>query len=122
MEVAYFFDTYAVIELIEGNKNYVGYVEEPATITLFNLAEIYWAVLNKLGDTEADEVYQEYKAAVVEIDDATLKEAIKFRREHKKQDLSYADCIGYIYAKRHSLKFLTGDKEFEHLENVEFVK
>ena len=33
-----------------------------------------------------------------------------------------ADCIGYILAKRLSIKFLTGDKEFEKLDDVEFVK
>ncbi len=32
------------------------------------------------------------------------------------------DCIGYIFAKQLGIKFLTGDKEFENLDNVEFVK
>ena len=32
------------------------------------------------------------------------------------------DCIGYILAKNIGIKFLTGDKEFENLDNVEFVK
>ncbi len=121
-ELDYFFDTYAVIELIEGNPNYNKYSEEQASITIFNLAEIYWVTLNKLGELEANKIYEEYKNAVVEIDDTTLKEAIKFRKEHKKQDISYADAIGYIYAKRHNMKFLTGDKEFQNLSNVEFVK
>ena len=58
----------------------------------------------------------------MEVDDDTFKEAIRFRKEHKKKDLSYTDCIGYIYAKRNNLKFLTGDKEFENMDNVEFVK
>ena len=51
-----------------------------------------------------------------------LKESIKFRKEQKKKDLSYTDCIGYIYAARNNMKFLTGDKEFEGMKNVEFVK
>jgi len=121
-EVAYFFDTYAVIEIIEGNERYAPYNDLPATITTFNLAEIYWTVLNKLGEPQAEETFKNYRPAVVEVDDATLKEAVKFRKEHKKRDLSYADCIGYIYAKMHGLKFLTGDKEFADLPNVEFVK
>ena len=121
-EVAYFFDTYAIIELIEGNPNYSHYVDQAATITIFNLAEIFWTVLNKLGEQEAEQTYAAYQGAVVDIDDETLKEAIKFRKQYKKRDLSYADCIGYIYAKRHGMRFLTGDKEFEDLSNVEFVK
>lgn len=121
-ELAYFFDSYAIVEIMNGNKNYLKYADEPITITIFNLAEIYWHAINKYPIPEALKFYEEYKDAVAEIDDETLKEAIKFRKENKKQDLSYADCIGYIYAKRHNMKFLTGDKEFENLPNVEFVK
>lgn len=122
MPDAFFFDTYAVIELIEGNKSYVPYRGCETSLTIFNLAEIYWVILNRLGRQEANEVFRKYRPAVVEVDDATLKEAIEFRKSHKKRDLSYTDCIGYIYAKRHRMKFLTGDKEFTDLPNVEFVK
>ena len=59
---------------------------------------------------------------VVSIDDETLKNAIKFRKKHKKNNLSYTDCIGYNYALMHNLKFLTGDKEFRDFDNVEFAK
>ena len=37
-------------------------------------------------------------------------------------NLSYVDYIGYILAKQRNVKFLTGDKEFENMDNVEFVK
>lgn len=121
-QVDYFFDTYAVIEIIEGNEKYAAYSDLPATITIFNLAELYWTALNKLGESQADEVFENYRPAVVEIDDTTLKEAVKFRKENKKKDLSYCDCIGYTYAKRNGMRFLTGDKGFENLPNVEFVK
>ena len=121
-QVDYFFDTYAIIEILKQNPNYFLYSNELATLTIFNLAELYYSSLTDYGEEKADEIYLQYKQAVVEIDDETLKEAIKFRKEHKKKDLSYTDCIGYIYAKRHALKFLTGDKGFEYLENVEFVK
>ena len=119
--VYYFFDSYAIIELLEGNFLYAIFKEEKVTITIFNLAEIYWHFLLKDEDI-AEEIYNKFRDSVVEINDETLKEAIKFRKEHKKKDLSYADAIGYIYAKRHNMKFLTGDKEFKDLENVEFVK
>ena len=118
----YFFDTYAIIEIIKQNPNYRIYINEEATITIFNLAEIYWSVLNDFGEEKADIVFTGYKKAVVEIDDATLKDAIKFRKKHKNKDLSYTDCIGYMYAIKNNLIFLTGDKEFENMPNVEFVK
>ena len=32
------------------------------------------------------------------------------------------DCVGYVVAKRVGVKFLTGDREFKDMPNVEFVK
>jgi len=119
----YFFDSYAIIEILRDNPKYSRFKEEAIVLGLFNLAEIYWHCINdKNLESDADTLFSKFRRAVVEIDDETLKEAIQFRKEHKKQDLSYTDCIGYIYAKRNNLKFLTGDKEFEGMENVEFMK
>lgn len=121
-DLEYFFDTYAVLEIIAGNSSYSKFVSKSPTITIFNLSEIYYIVLNKLGEKKANEVYNEYSKCTADISDEILKEAMKFRQENKKKDLSYADCIGYTYALKNNLFFLTGDKEFEGLENVEFVK
>ena len=122
MGLKYFFDSYAIIEVLKENPKYSIYISESVVLTIFNLAEIYWSVLLDYSEDKANVVFETYKKAVVEIDDETLKEAIKFRKEHKKQDLSYTDCIGYIYSKRNNLKFLTGDSKFENLPFVEFVK
>lgn len=118
----YFFDTYAVFEILKQNPSYAPYTNLPATITIFNSGEIYFAALHDLGEERANQIYSKYKDSVVEIDDETLKESVKFRRTMNKRQLSYADCIGYIYAKRHGMKFLTGDPQFENLEGAEFVK
>ncbi len=120
--VRYFFDSYAIIEIIKENENYLKYTDEEATITIFNLVEIYYSVIGDYPSEKADVVFDNYKNAVVEIDDETLKEAIRFRKQNKKKDLSYSDCIGYVYALRNNMKFLTGDKEFEGMKNVEFVR
>ena len=121
--INYFWDTYAIIELENGNPKYLEYSNYPAILTIFNLAEVYWVILNQFGEEKADEIFEDYRPAVVEIDDETLKQAIKFRKKvYKNKKISYADAIGYIYALRNNLVFLTGDKEFEGLENVEFVK
>ena len=120
--VEYFWDSYAVIELIDGNRNYARFSQEIVHITLFNLAEIYWSAIHEYDEKSANEIYEKYKDCLVEVDDDTLKEAIKFRKQNKKKNLSYTDCIGYIYALRNDMNFLTGDKEFENFDNVEFVK
>jgi len=120
--INYFFDSYAIIELVSGNPVYAKFAEEPVTITIFNLAEIYYSALNNIDELKTEEIYEKYKWCVVEISDEVLKEAMKFRKNNKKRNLSYSDCIGYISALKNNLKFLTGDKEFKNLENVEFVK
>jgi len=121
--INYFWDSYAIIELENGNEKYLKYSDYPVILTLFNLAEVYWVILNQLGEKEADKVYDGYRSSVIEIDDETLKEAIKFRKKvYKNKKISYIDAIGYTYALRNKLVFLTGDKEFADLENVEFVK
>ena len=120
--INYFWDSYAIIELGKNNTNYLNYLGKTITITIFNLAELYWNFLNEFGEHEANNLYEKYSKCLVSVTDEVLKEAIKFRKEHKKKDLSYTDCIGYIYAKKNNLIFLTGDKEFENLSNVEFIK
>ncbi len=120
--VNYFWDSYAVIELLDGSRSYAKFINEIPVITIFNLAEIYWSAIHEYDEVSANEIFEKYKECVVEIDDETLKEAIKFRKQNKKKNLSYTDCIGYIYTVKNNMKFLTGDKEFEGMKDVEFVK
>jgi predicted nucleic acid-binding protein len=47
---------------------------------------------------------------------------MKFRLKEKAKRLSYVDAIGYQLALEKNAKFLTGDKEFKGMKNVEFVK
>lgn len=120
--VRYFFDSYAIIEILKANPNYLKYSQHDVIITIFNLVEIYWSVLNDFGEEKANEIYDKFNDCVVLINEDVIKEAVKFRKENKRKNLSYADCIGYIYALKNDLLFLTGDKEFEIMKNVEFVK
>ena len=49
-------------------------------------------------------------------------EAIKFKYEHRKKDISFFDAVGYIFSLKKGYYFVTGDKEFENLPSVEFKK
>jgi hypothetical protein len=118
----FFWDSYAVIETIKGNSNYNLYIDEEVIITIFNLIEIYFSALKDLGETTAEKIYQQYSPSVTEVPDNVLKKAMKYKLKNKDKNFSYIDCIGYVYATENDLIFLTGDKEFEKLENVEFVK
>ena len=118
----FFFDTSAIIELALGVKSFSDYLNAQPKITIFNLAEIYWIAINKLSQSEANDLYNDYKGAVLEVDEDIIKEAMEFRKEHKNKGFSYADSIGYICAKKNNMKFLTSDSQFKDIENVEFVK
>ena len=118
----FFWDSYAIIEIVKGNINYFSYGDEQIIFSIFNLVEIYFAILRDFGKKTAEGIYEKYYPAVINIPDNILKEAMEFRLKNKTKRLSYADCIGYMYALRNNMFFLTGDKEFENLKNVEFVK
>ena len=121
-EVEYFFDSYAIAELIHGNPNYKNFSDKLVTITVFNLAEIYLMAIKNYDEEKANEIYEEYSGYIVEIPNDVLKDAMKFKKENKKKRFSYADCIGYVYALKNKMKFLTGDREFTGLKNVEFAR
>jgi len=115
-----FLDTYALIEIAKGNKRYEKYLAERIILTWLNLIELYYAILRDFDEIEAKKHYYFYLPFVKEIADEAVFEAMRFRLEHRV--LSYADCIGYVIAKREGMKFLTGDVAFKGLENVEFVR
>jgi len=119
----YFFDTYSFFEIIEGRKEYEEFIKEVGIVTTkMNLMELHYGLLIKKGKETADKYYDELSKFTVEIEDETIKLANVFKSINKKMKLSYIDCIGYILAKKLNIPFLTGDKEFKYLDNVEFVK
>ncbi len=119
----FFYDTYAFFEVIEGKENYIPYSYGKGIITTrLNLMELYYGLMSKYGKEKADYWYDFLLKYAVEISDKTFKSASVFRLAHKNQNLSYVDCIGYIISKERNIKFLTGDKEFKDMDNVEFVK
>lgn len=122
MDDVYFFDSYAVMEIMKGNPNYQSYIDTNIVLIKENIFEVYFSVLRQIDEETADEILEEYYPHVIDFDEDTIKEAAKFRNKYFKQNISMTDCIGYILSIKLGIKFLTGDKEFEKLDNVEFVK
>ena len=118
----YFFDSYAFFEIIKGNKNYSNYINVSIVTTKLNLMELYYWLLRRTGKETAEKYYQKFLPFCCEITDEIIKSACEFRLMHKEKELSYVDCIGYILARKMRIKFLTGDKEFENIDNVEYAK
>ncbi|MBS3086663.1 PIN domain-containing protein [Candidatus Pacearchaeota archaeon] len=119
----YFFDSGAIIDLIEGAENYLRFKNLPIITTTLNISEVYFYFLKEHDEQTADYWIRKLNFKLVNIIkfDAAIK-AARLRFKNKKENLSYADCIGYITAKEMGVKFLTGDEKFKNKENVEFVE
>lgn len=118
----YFFDSYAIIELLRGNAAYARFAEEPISTSLLNLGEVYYSYL-KLGEGQRLlEMLSRLPVDVVFFSKETVFEAMRFRFAHRKQRFSYIDSIGYALARSNGLLFLTGDAQFKGFPGVEFVK
>ena len=119
--MSYFFDTYAIIEIIKGNEKYEFVNENTIITSVTNLAELYYALLLEKKKEIVDTIIKKLNLQLVEITSQDAIEAAYFRYKNKKLFLSYIDCLGYVLALKSNLNFLTGDKGFKNLKNVEFV-
>lgn len=116
----YFFDTYAIFEMIEGNLNYEKYINCKIMTSIFNLAELNYNLKKDMPKKKADNYTEDYYNFIVEVNLEDLKNAMDLKTKHR--NLSIPDAIGYTIAKKYKVKFLTGDEDFKHFDNVEFVK
>jgi predicted nucleic acid-binding protein len=118
----YFADTYALIEIIEGNPNYKRFLKDELITSVFNLYELYYRILSKSNEQIAKKYFYYFKNNVSILNDELIFQASEIKLKYKKKRLSYTDCIGYVTSNTLRIKFLTGDKEFEDIPNVEFIK
>ncbi len=122
MKEIFFFDTYALIKLIEGEPSYERYENSEIVICCLNLIEFDYHFI-KEGWKGRASLFQYLKGFCVPIDDETIQAATEWRYENRKKNISYADAVSYCLAKKHKIKFLTGDQAFRDITaNVEFVK
>ncbi len=119
----YFFDTYALIEIIKGSPSYKEYLHEEFITTRFNLMELYYSLLRLFDEEIAEKYFEFFFPKCVSVSNATIKAAMKFRLEQRKKKnlMSYVDSIGYTVSLEYDIRILTGEKHFLGLRNVEFV-
>ena len=120
--VEYFFDTYALIEIVKGNPTYGKFAQAKAHTTLFNLYEFYFQLLKSHGEEIAKTEFEFFKRIIFEVKDAHIFSGASFKLKDKKAHFSYTDALGYSIAESEGLRFVTGDNEFRQLPNVEFVR
>ena len=117
----FLYDTYALIELLNKNKYYENYADKDIIINEFIFSEFCYQ-MHVLNVDNPQQYLDEVKSAVIKPTLEIIKKAMEFRYKNKKKKMSMTDCISYTMAQDLGIKFLTGDKEFENMEGVEFVK
>ncbi|MEK6932308.1 MAG: PIN domain-containing protein [Nanoarchaeota archaeon] len=120
VEIKRCLDTYALMEIYLGNEKFAEYLNVDFVINDLTLAEFYGVLLKEYGEGEAELWFKKLERYSLPIIKEILIEAIKFRYEHRKQDISFFDSVGYIFSINNGYHFVTGDKEFKGLPNVEF--
>ena len=118
----YFFDTYAIIEVVKGNPAYLPYKNSAAIISVLNLTELHYHITRKFGLQKANEILEEWSKCVITFTTADIIAMTNFKISNAKLEFSLPDSLGYVLANRHGVKFLTGDEGFKGMPNVEFVK
>jgi PIN domain nuclease of toxin-antitoxin system len=121
-ETKKFLDSYAIIELLKGNPNYERFSEVIPITSKINLIEVGYHLIQGFPKEKANKIFKSLKFKTIEIEEKQIMKIVSFRKKHSKKKLSYADCIGYVLAKENNLVFVTGDKEFKEIKNVEFVR
>ncbi len=118
----YFFDSYALIEIVRGNPTYREYEHASCLTTKMNLLEVVYAFLREGKIEAASTIVREFQNKVIEPDALTIIEIAAWKLQEKPKTFSFVDCLGYVLAKKMGIPFLTGDEEFEGKENVVFVR
>ena len=123
MTKRFYFDTYALIEIGKGNPKYESYKNDvQILLNKLNLFEVSYFLLREDKENEIKGIFDNYLRFNVEYYENDLIDAAKIKFKFLRERLSFIDCIGYVLAKKHKAKFLTGDEKFRHKDNVEFVK
>lgn len=115
-------DTYALVEIKKGNPKFAHIMNKAFVIPDPVIAEFYILLMKEDGEEEARFWYKKLSFYCRPVNADLFIKSLKFREANKKQNISIFDAVGYIFAMENNLKFLTGDKAFEHKEGVEFIK
>ena len=122
VEVKKCLDTYALVEIANKNPKFIAYLDIDFVITDITLAEFYGVLLRDINEETAEYWFGKLEHYSIQADKDILREAVKFRFEHRKENISFFDAVGYVFSLKKGYVFVTGDKEFEKFINVEFKK
>lgn len=94
--------------------------------TEFNILELTYALFRDFGRDEAAKVVKLIRDTIeiLPVEDLDYLDASEFRKSANKtgKKLSLIDALGYSCSRKLGIIFLTGDREFIEMENVEYIK
>jgi len=122
MDKVKYLDTYALIEISKENASFSEYLNNSIIISDLTLVEFYGVLLREEGDLVADYWFRKFEGYSVQVSKEILIESVKFRHKNKTKNFSFFDAVGYIFALNNKIPFVTGDKEFKNMINVEFKR
>ena len=115
-------DTYALVEFSSGNPKFSMLMKEEFVLTDPTLAEFYVVIRKKHNDQTAQYWHKKLAPFCKPVARQTLINALLFREENKKEEISVFDAVGYAYAKENKFAFVTGDTAFKNKEGVLFIQ
>jgi hypothetical protein len=77
---SFFFDTYAIYEVLNGSKNYENYVDSKVVTSKLNIFELYLIVYRDVNEEKAEEALEKYYHFVEDFDKEVIKGAAKFKK------------------------------------------
>lgn len=113
-------DSFALIELRKQNVRYTPYKTANLIITEHALLEFSYYLLREQKD--AKQTIKQFWQHTRNISQTVAYASIKMKYALRNKQLSYTDCLGYCLARELNVLFLTGDKQFEGLPHVEWVR
>ena len=114
-------DTYALVEINNGNPRFANLLNEEIVIPDVTMSEFYGYLYKRYDLKTADYWLRKLSFFCKPVSRDILIKAARFRIDNSKQDLSFFDCAGYIFALENKMNFVTGDRAFKGKEGVEFV-
>jgi predicted nucleic acid-binding protein len=118
-------DSYAVLAFLEDEpgadavRNLILKAEEGGielAMSVVNLGEVWYAIARTTNAETADRYIQEIQGMAIEVVDvnwALMRQAAAYKAKGK---ISYADCFVAALAQDRDGEIVTGDKEFQMLE------
>ncbi|MEM3087269.1 MAG: PIN domain-containing protein [Halobacteria archaeon] len=126
----YYYDSWAILEFFGGNPRFEPYFAGvPGATSAWNLAEVYFKLIQAGHPVEdARRKCLRFQSHLLTFGPRTVFRAMEFRRDHPDPEragrylFSYADALGYALALERGLTFLTGDRDFQGLPKVEYLR